>query len=181
MANTLLGFPNKISDDPVLSLVLQNKDGYQYAEERRLFYVAITRTKNKTYLIVPDRKQSVFYKDLRKITNLRICVNQNEDTIINHPLCPKCKGGTLELKEKGGKKFIGCSNYPYCNFSTSSTEVLVDTKYCPKCGGLMVKRKGKYGAFWGCSNYRTDYEDIGASCNYTENIKWWKYWYVRYK
>ena len=172
MANTLLGFPNKISDDPVLSLVLQNKDGYQYAEERRLFYVAITRTKNKTYLIVPDRKQSVFYKDLCKITNLKICINQNEDTIINHPLCPKCKGGTLELKEKDGKKFIGCSNYPYCNFSTSSTEVLVDTKYCPKCGGLMVKRKGKYGTFWGCSNYRTDYEDIGASCNYTEDIKW---------
>ena len=24
---------------------------------------------------------------------------------------------------------------------------------CPQCGGLLVNRKGKYGVFWGCSNY----------------------------
>lgn len=42
---------NKISDDPILSLVLTAADGFDFAEERRLFYVAITRTKNVTYLI----------------------------------------------------------------------------------------------------------------------------------
>ena len=26
---------------------------------------------------------------------------------------------------------------------------------CPKCGAEMVKRKGKYGEFYGCSNYPT--------------------------
>ena len=24
---------------------------------------------------------------------------------------------------------------------------------CPECGGTLVKRKGKYGEFWGCGNY----------------------------
>ena len=24
---------------------------------------------------------------------------------------------------------------------------------CPRCGGRLVLRKGKYGEFWGCSNY----------------------------
>jgi len=28
-------------------------------------------------------------------------------------------------------------------------------KTCPQCGGVLVQRKGKYGAFVGCSNYPT--------------------------
>ena len=39
------GFPSKVDDDPVLSLVVVNDNSYTYAEERRLFYVALTRTK----------------------------------------------------------------------------------------------------------------------------------------
>ena len=40
--NSTLGFPNKISDDPMLELVLSNADNYLFGEERRLFYVAMT-------------------------------------------------------------------------------------------------------------------------------------------
>lgn len=32
---------------------------------------------------------------------------------------------------------------------------------CPRCGGSLVKRKGRYGAFWGCSGF--------PNCRYTEN------------
>ena len=44
--NDLLGFPNRIVDDPLLGLVLARAEGFEFAEERRLFYVALTRTKN---------------------------------------------------------------------------------------------------------------------------------------
>lgn len=30
---------------------------------------------------------------------------------------------------------------------------LIDNHICPKCGGQLVERKGRYGKFWGCSNY----------------------------
>ncbi len=36
-------------------------------------------------------------------------------------------------------------------------------KYCPECGGLLKRRKGKFGAFWGCSNF--------PECRYTLDIK----------
>ena len=36
------GFPCQIEDDPVLNLVLAEKDAHPNAEERRLFYVAVT-------------------------------------------------------------------------------------------------------------------------------------------
>jgi len=35
-----------------------------FAEERRLFYVALTRTKNENYLLVPKKKESIFVKEL---------------------------------------------------------------------------------------------------------------------
>ena len=40
----IYGFPSKVDDDPILNLVVSNDQSYNYAEERRLFYVALTRT-----------------------------------------------------------------------------------------------------------------------------------------
>ena len=63
LENKILGFPNKIKDEKILNLV-SSKEKYLYAEERRLFYVALTRTKNYVYLLVPKTNQSIFVKEL---------------------------------------------------------------------------------------------------------------------
>ena len=60
-----LGFPNQIIDNRILRLV-SSKSKYPYDEERRLFYVALTRTKNKVYLITEKGKESIFIKELNK-------------------------------------------------------------------------------------------------------------------
>lgn len=36
-------------------------------------------------------------------------------------------------------------------------------KICPRCGGILKRRNGKYGAFWGCSRF--------PQCRYTENME----------
>ena len=54
------GFPSMVSDDPVIDYVLTKSDQYPYGEERRLFYVAITRAKIKTYILYDKRFPSVF-------------------------------------------------------------------------------------------------------------------------
>ncbi len=36
-------------------------------EERRLYYVALTRTKNKVYLVYPRKKKSLFLKEIKKM------------------------------------------------------------------------------------------------------------------
>lgn len=54
------GFPSLVNDDPVLDYVLTKSDQYSYGEERRLFYVAITRAKVKTYILYDRRFPSVF-------------------------------------------------------------------------------------------------------------------------
>ncbi len=54
------GFPSLVSDDPVLNYVLTKSDQFPYGEERRLFYVAITRAKIKTIVLYDQRFPSVF-------------------------------------------------------------------------------------------------------------------------
>ena len=59
--NETYGFPSKIKDDPVLSFVIKGDRSIDYAEERRLFYVAMTRTKNRVFFIAPKQNPSEFY------------------------------------------------------------------------------------------------------------------------
>lgn len=64
--NNILGIPNKIKDEKVLDYVKRTGDNYPYSEERRLFYVAMTRTKNDLYLLVNKNNKSIFIKELEK-------------------------------------------------------------------------------------------------------------------
>lgn len=65
------GFPNQIADDPLVQLVLAKPERYPFAEERRLFYVAMTRTRNRTYILEPKQKVSSFILDLRTLMKAR--------------------------------------------------------------------------------------------------------------
>lgn len=58
------GFPSLIEDDPVLSFVLSDKDLYENAEERRVFYVAITRAKKRTHIFYNEKTPSCFVEEL---------------------------------------------------------------------------------------------------------------------
>lgn len=58
------GFPSLVSDDPVLNYVLTNGDSFPFGEERRLFYVAMTRAKVKTFVLYDKRFPSVFIDEI---------------------------------------------------------------------------------------------------------------------
>ena len=45
------GFPTEIGDDPLLDLVLSAPEKHSNAEERRLFYVALTRARRHVFLL----------------------------------------------------------------------------------------------------------------------------------
>lgn len=66
MSNSYLGFPSKIKDDFLVSLLYNNLEEIPYAEERRLFYVALTRTRKRVYLLIPRNNPSEFIKEIRK-------------------------------------------------------------------------------------------------------------------
>ena len=61
MSNEYLGFPSKIENNKFID----NNEEYLYAEERRLFYVALTRTKERIYILVPKDKPSIFINEIK--------------------------------------------------------------------------------------------------------------------
>ena len=67
LTDGLYGFPNKKTDNNLKIIVNNPIDDYLYSEERRLFYVALTRTRNYVYLLTPLFKRSIFVKEIKKI------------------------------------------------------------------------------------------------------------------
>lgn len=112
--NGKMGFPSKIQDSPILDLLLEHNDPYPDAEERRLFYVAMTRAKKKVILVTIKDKKSDFANEL---------------------------------------------------ISRYGVEMKQEAFICPRCGGRLKKRNGKFGEFYGCENYYV------SGCGYTRNIR----------
>ena len=68
--------PSTIKNERILRFVLNDKDYIPFEEERRLFYVALTRTKGKVYILVPNlpiTKRSDFIMEIRNDEN--VCEN----------------------------------------------------------------------------------------------------------
>lgn len=104
-----MGFPSKIQDAPILDLLLDNCDQYPYAEERRLFYVALTRAKKKAFIVTINGQESEFAIELKKRYGNELKKEQFE--------CPLC-GGRLVKRSGPYGEFFGCSNYRTtgCNY-----------------------------------------------------------------
>lgn len=153
LRNNLVGFPNKISDDPVLGLIREDSESFEYAEERRLFYVALTRTRNRCILLSSQSERSVFVKELIKDFDINPEFLTDEVSLSENPKCPECQEGYLVLRESRGRGFVACTNWPYCDFTNSNIKLLDIKKVCGICHGLMVERIGRDGKFYGCTNY----------------------------
>lgn len=75
--------------------------------------------------------------------------------------CPKCsKQLSIRLGKRG--RFIGCTGYPDCDYTRNLGEgrqeslekpEVVEGRKCPKCGGDLVVKRGRFGKFIGCSQY----------------------------
>ena len=153
------GFPNKTEDDPILNLVMSEPSTFPFAEERRLWYVALTRTRSYVLILVPKAAPSLFVEEMEgsyKVSNPR-----ELDDLNDRISCPRCKGGHLVRREsKDGHPFYGCSNYPYCKYTIDDFQAVAKNKRCLACGDFMVRKQGKWGPFYGCHNYpRCDYRE----------------------
>lgn len=97
------GFPSQVADDPVLLHLLSHSDQYPNSEERRLFYVALTRCKEKIYVFAKDKFESTFFDELNNSEN-----SKND--------CPWCGIGKLTMRHSTFGQFLACDNYGLCNY-----------------------------------------------------------------
>ena len=169
------GFPSQIDDDPIMKLVTVEDRTLPFAEERRLFYVALTRTKNRTYILTPENKPSRFVMELVEHFNLSVSKELHYQTYGGKSLriqCPEC-GYPLkkEYNQNYGLTLFMCTNEPeVCDFMSNNGTYLGNIHKCKSCekGYMVVKANNKTGQyFFGCTNYNTP----GIECKNSEHLK----------
>jgi len=106
------GFPSTIVDDPVLHLAMPAGDVFPLAEERRLFYVALTRAKRSVLLLTVAGKESPFLLELVRDHNIAVLDASGKAT--SAIPCPACKKGNLVPRTGKFGPFLGCNQYPAC-------------------------------------------------------------------
>ncbi len=177
------GFPSQILDDPLLELVTPSRDEFEFAEERRLFYVAMTRARRGVYLIADANRPSRFVRELVARHGAEID-RIGELAFDRWPRCAVCMSGVLSPSRSG--KSLRCVNRECpgraiaCQCSRGY--VLIDDQQqsctaeacgasyvrCPSCelGVLLERRNEQEGSvFWSCSEY-----GVMLSCGYTQNL-----------
>ena len=164
VSNEKFGFPSLIEDDPLVRLVLPKAEDFPYAEERRLFYVALTRAKRGAFLFSRRQAMSPFISEILNHGNVSAPLSLKNTLTRNiasgelgqASTCPKCGDGTLQIKtdKKGANKpFLGCSKYPSCRHT-------VQLVRCPKCNsGKLVRRVNRQSrqVFYPCSSFDCDF------------------------
>lgn len=169
LRNGVYGFPCQIEDDPILNLVLAKPEPVRNAEERRLFYVALTRAQKHVYLVVDKPcNASEFVTEIETKGYEFDTIGEKVKTFS----CPICRTGIIIEGNKPGR--YECSNSPYCNYSPkrcpecgsgflhrddlqyrcSNKKCSFLAKRCPICeDGYLVPRVSAMGPFYGCSNW----------------------------
>lgn len=107
------GFPNLRQDEPVLTLAMPGSNPYPLTEERRLFYVALTRARRSVAMFTVRGRQSPFLKELAE--DKLAVVTDTTGTPVRERHCPRCKRGVIEQKHGRYGDFLGCTNYPSAN------------------------------------------------------------------
>ena len=185
VVDDFLGFPNERADDHVLDLVLAKAEDFPNSEERRLFYVALTRAKKKVFISTTTGMSSEFVNEL--IQSPYDCQIRGKRTVSLHN-CNKCIAGKMVLRPGPYGNYWQCNNHPYCENKSGACPhckegyIPPNTKTpkrcdvceqpvenCPKknCNGYLQQENGPHGPFWGCSQFRVTGCDYKAKIGYS--------------
>ncbi len=167
------GFPNENKEEAVLEALLPTLDSYPHSEERRLLYVALTRTRRKSYLIADPMAPSEFINELLSPRyKINISSEKFKETYRKIFKCPICTPGYFRLLSSVHGEFYSCNSGSVCKSKPRTCEKCgapsIDFKehsicnndmcrerklLCDICGRPMRLREGRYGKFLGCSGY----------------------------
>ena len=179
-------FPSARENDELIDMLLPERESYPFAEERRLFYVAMTRARHYIFMVFDNNNASGFAIEVAKMGNKLIA--KKDELTLGRWHCPSCESGWLQARTNNyNKTFFVCSHAPACDYITNACKQcgapltplsgllrMCANKDCQdievgcrRCGiGTMRQRKNQSGGvFYGCSRFRRD----AADCCY-ENI-----------
>ena len=89
-------FPSSFTDDPLIDLLRVSPELHAFSEERRVFYVAMTKARHAVYLLAPKVGESSFLRELRA-GSYDIAWPEDAD-YAKALVCHECKTGTVRRR-----------------------------------------------------------------------------------
>lgn len=174
------GLPSNKKSDQAKEVLLPKLDDYAYTEERRLMYVALTRSKGNCYLLINPLFPSVFIDELifgdYHVGKSEILLEPKYKEIFK---CRNCESGRMRRKDN----YYRCTNRTICKSSLKECEVCQAPMHennmnrkcsnpdcgrtislCPDCFRPLIFKKGPIGEFWGCTGFN---RKASNPCRYT--------------
>lgn len=137
MTSEILGFPSQIEDDPVLQLAMPAGDTFENAEERRLFYVALTRARSTVTLITLTHQESPFIAEL--VRDYKLGIHDVDGELVLAQVCPECREGFMVQRTSEYGLFLGCSRFPKCRH----TEDLPSRQHAKRRAAYRARRPNR--------------------------------------
>ncbi|MCC5902740.1 MAG: UvrD-helicase domain-containing protein [Halomonas sp.] len=140
MLSTIYGrsFPNTRTDDSVLALAMPSSDNFPMSEERRLFYVALTRARRSVAMFTVQGQYSTFLQELA--ADHALAITNTDGRIIHLERCPACKQGVLVKRTGPYGEFCSCSNYPVCGYKPTHHILSPLQQHASRSTGTMMNR-----------------------------------------
>jgi len=181
------GTPSEKVTHPLLDAMLPQSDKYPHAEERRVFYVALTRARQEVIVVTDMSKPSTFIEELidgKYLIDAKRFPATMGQLYASDTRCPQCKTGSLVARNGPHGGFYGCSFFPRCDYKengcpncglgmtrSGTYRKCIDPgctgwrAICPRCGGELQGRENHNGVFWKCSNWASQ----PPCCKYKAN------------
>jgi DNA helicase IV len=141
------GFPGSIENDPLMSYVVPGSSDIEYAEERRVMYVAMTRAREKVCFVCARDNPSGFLFELMEHSS--VSINGASEAAVGRYGCPECGGRlTLRFPERRQGYCWRCEFMPRCSGQAKMCSVCLsaptkDRGGClsPSCRGPVANKK----------------------------------------
>lgn len=115
------------------------------------FYVSIVAFSSRATIKVKTMEKVIYFSQIKEIIKGYVIPKIEEDKL--DVLMYTILKANIDSKENRKEHINSIRN------TTKQNQTAYKAGICPKCGGRLVTRKGKYGKFVGCSNY--------PKCRYT--------------
>ena len=106
------GYPRDGVPEPLIELLLPTQQS-PLEEERRLFYVGLTRAKREVTLMCVGSRPSMFVHELEQYPEKGVVHFERLPGVVRH-LCPHCQSGWLRRRHRLTE--VACSRAPFCGF-----------------------------------------------------------------
>lgn len=120
-------------------------------EYRNIPYISIVAFSRQASLGVDAHTPVIYWDEIPRI------INQFENKVLTQSQVRNISDFLLahNVEDKAAKK----QHVANVRHNELKRDIAVSNGICPRCGGTLTLRQGKYGKFYGCSNY--------PRCNYT--------------